>query len=170
MAYNDYGLANLTAACDNWLRANSHDSETHAAVLRCLAHWEAVRAKRVAEPYDPDARQEYGNYVNVRVSRRPSSDEWTNVGVLLYGTDEKLLGHLIGPFDRAVRRGDIDQDGALDYVRLFPSRYDTLGCVRQLLGSTGHFMSCVQLTAPRGSVAHEDVLWSIYQKDVLGVH
>lgn len=130
--------------------------------------WVRAKARRREPEFTMEDRV-YGHWVRVRATRHIASDEWTNVGVLMYDAvygEQKFAR--VGPFDRAIVRGDMMRDWAPRFED-FADRYKTIEQVRQSLRSTGHHMSPVQLGEPLGCVVDDEHFENLYLMMVLGV-
>jgi hypothetical protein len=139
------------------------------AIEECLCYWANAKIYALANPdAEKERRFHYGLYVVVRVSHRPSSDEWTNIGIMIYDRNN-LVFSKIGPFQRARQRGDLTEEQDISWITDYAKPMQTIDDVYQRLHSTGHMMSCVQMTEPRAVAIEHDVFWSIYQNFVLGI-
>ena len=153
------------------LRKKAHDA-IHAdqpaplldAYQQCIDFWvEALKT-----PYDTDQPQTWGSYVVMRASHHPSTDEWTNIGVMVYDKDGKQIWAKMGPFDRAIARGDLTAHTAKGCDQRHKA-YESIEQVKRALESLGHAMSSIQITEPRATAIDPECCWSIYQSFVLGV-
>ncbi len=135
---------------------------TREAVSHCLAFWQ----KTLDKPYQEPVSVRYGRYVVIRVTHSTASDEWTNVGVMAFDMSGQGVFAKLGPFERAVVRGDLK---GMSVPENYLERYPDLESVDISLSAMGHAMSRIQLTQPLGMVIDDEVFCSIYQSKVLGV-
>lgn len=137
-----------------------------AALEEVIAFWkEAIKT-----PYDTDNTRLWGKYVVVRTTHSVSSDEWTNIGVIIFDSEGKQIWAKMGPFDRAIRRGDLDiHDEQHTRGKELPKAYQTLEQVERALQSMGHAMSSIQITPPRATSVDIECCWSIYDDFILGL-
>lgn len=97
--------------------------------------------------------KKYGKWVKIRVTKNPSLDEWTNVGVMVFDEyGKRIYGKM--NFDRAIQRGDasywiLERDKEYE-------RYNTLEDVDRALNSMGHAMSSIQVTEPLPSAIRDN--------------
>ena len=103
-----------------------------------------------------------GMYVVMRATTNPNRDEWTNYGLLVYGADGAKEYARVD-YARAAARGDLDPDWPPVGREL---DYPTLADAERAVGSLGHAMSSLQMTAPRPTlllgVAHYDRLFRLF--------
>lgn len=166
--YQDCAIEEFISDCQEGLLMIGYGEDYIAAVQANLDFWLRVQEDRKTNPWNPDApRTKAGNYVIVRATRHVGFGEWTNIGCLVFDHDGKQVFHRMGPFGRAIYRGDL-RPGYVrkDHYKL----YDDIEDVRQALRSDGHFMSYIQMTEPRITHLGEENYESIYHDFVLGLH
>jgi hypothetical protein len=143
--------------------------EWRFAVGECYAFWLRRLAERQAAPGVELADDPWGKYVIIRTSHHPSSDEWTNIGCMVYDKTGGRVFEKFGPLDRATARGDARPHLPDFFPGAYTSRYTELADVERSLGSMGHAMSFIQMTEPRGCAIHDEVCWHLYTCDVLDI-
>lgn len=111
----------------------------------------------------------YGKYVKVRVTKDVVLDEWTNVGIVFDENGKQIFAKM--DFTRAKQRGDVgDNDEWFryyenNYAKTFPD----LTSVDRALRSTGHAMSCIQITEPQPTALRGESDWTdLFELLVLG--
>ena len=136
-----------------------------------MLFWERVIKERETKPFVSDkshvTQRKWGQYVIVRTTRRLSSDEWTNIGVMVFDENGKKVFNRIGPYERAIKRGDMRSEPSW-----LPSYCDlnaTLEDIKKTLTHDGHYMSSIQMTEPRGTNIDPECCWHIYEDMVLAV-
>jgi hypothetical protein len=169
--FQDCGIEEHIDACHAGIADVRYGDEYRAAVLRALQYWQGIQTKRITEPYDPGSAgpRVAGKYVIVRCTHHVSSDEWTNIGCLVYDQDGKQIFARMGPYDRAIARGDLHPEYA-EHLDSYPKTVEHIEQVERSMTSLGHFMSSIQMTAPRPCILHEENSESIYLNFVLGLH
>lgn len=110
----------------------------------------------------------WGQYTVVRVGNA-AADEWTNVGVIVFGPDGKQLAARMDSFERAIRRGDWQAEWRLlwepgDYAAGVPD----LETLKRRLERIGHAMSVIQCREPLPTLLTHSTLDRLYGAFVLG--
>jgi hypothetical protein len=165
--YQDCAIDGFIEACELGLKETRYGDDYIAAVQANLDFWLGVKESRKINPYNPNApRSKAGNYVIIRATAHVGYDEWTNIGCLIFDHDGKQVFHRMGPFGRAIYRGDL-RPGYIskEHYKL----YDHIDDVHQALQSDGHFMSSIQMTKPRITHLGEEEFESTYHDFVLAL-
>lgn len=136
-----------------------YDEEFQIAVKNAVKYWE--------DNYQENPSYgKAGQYVIVHAKNFYSNNEWTNIGVIVFDENGKKVFDRMGPFGRAIGRGDL-KVFQTQFLPDYAKRFETLDDVKQSLGSTGHAMSNVQITEPLFIRLHEQCFEQLYQRCVL---
>jgi hypothetical protein len=163
-------IAKMISTIERHMLLSPNSSETNEALLECDKFWLREEAERQKTPYNPDAKSEWGKYVVIRASHDQLTDEWTNIGVMVFNKAGERVFCKIGPMQRAIARGDLNQGCGVDSFEAISERYQTMEDVEQALRSDGHYMSNIQLTGPRGTNIDLECCYQLWQKMVMGIN
>ena len=167
--FQDQVLPKIIERCQKALEQSWGVGHTYE-VKQSLEFWQEVLRGRREKPYDPEAPRAAGKYVVIRASAHITTDEWTNVGLMVFDWSDNQIFAKVGPFDRAIARRDLGAaDHWKEYLHLYPKNYPTLEQVRRSLQATGHFMSHVQMTEPRSLLLDDENIRHLYDSMVLGL-
>ncbi len=109
----------------------------------------------------------YGTYTIIRIGGR-RMDEYTNVGVIIFGADGAQIEYKVDTLDRAVARGDWDADWRAIDLDAYCQDYPTVDHVRRALETIAHAMSVIQVREPYGTMIREGGMAALWQTFIEG--
>ena len=157
-------IQEIVKECEEGLVKYAHLGAKYTnAINQAIDYWKSVIKNRS----DVQEERKAGSYVIVFARNHKTNDEITNIGIMVFDEEGKLVFRRMGPFDRAIYRGDLNPS-YIEYLDKYGENY-TLEIVKQALESDGHYMSSIQMSQPRKLILHEENYESTYQSFVLGL-
>jgi hypothetical protein len=148
----------IITACEKAL-VSATDASYCDAVMQQIEFWSHASLD--------DSDSQFGHFVVVRSTAHCISDEWTNIGIIFFSRDGQQVFQRMGPYWRAIFRGDLRSTAHLDtYAKVCM----TVDQAHRMLESTGHHMSSIQITTPRATRLGVEIFESLYCNFVLGIY
>lgn len=109
----------------------------------------------------------WGQYTVVRVGNA-ANDEWTNVGVIVFGADGRQAAVRLDTLERAIQRGDWQREWAHIDLAAYVEGVGDVVTLNQRLERVSHAMSVVQCRQPYPTLLSHDVVERLYATFVTG--
>lgn len=97
------------------------------------------------------------------------TDEFTNIGMILFDGNGNYHSHKIAKLDRAIRRGDWPEGQDGEWLHEHVKRVKDLATLEKIQNSTSHIMSTVQFGRLGSSILSPeetlDTVWSRLVKE-----
>jgi hypothetical protein len=146
------------------------------AVTEVRDFWVSTLERRKTIPDENNfakSVEQSGRWVKLKsTASNPSADEWTNVGILIYGYDKQLTWAKVGPFERAIRRGDLPEthrDTEDKVLSTLTHEHPSLDAVEDAIFRAVKQPPLIHFGHPTYIHLDEECYYQLYQSMILGI-